>query len=123
MLEPWVDFDIPLENMETKYTKTILGTVPISANIDALRVKLEDEIPESVIGIVNSDKLMNYVYLITLKETFDDVLEVLKEFNFSVVSLLNEEGTPLQAIKKYNEMIIRQENVSKDKTEKLKTCR
>ncbi len=120
MLEPWVDFDIPLENMETKYTKTILGTVPISANIDALRVKLEDEIPESVIGIVNSDKLMNYVYLITLKETFDDVLEVLKEFNFSVVSLLNEEGTPLQAIKKYNEMIIRQENVSKDKTEEIK---
>ena len=65
MLEPWVNFDIPIENMETKYTKTILGTVPISANIDALRVKLEDEIPESVIGIVNSDKLMNYVYLIT----------------------------------------------------------
>ncbi|HCU2818819.1 TPA: V-type ATP synthase subunit I [Clostridioides difficile] len=120
MLEPWVNFDIPLENMETKYTKTILGTVPISANIDALRVKLEDEIPESVIGIVNSDKLMNYVYLITLKETFDDVLEVLKEFNFSVVSLPNEEGTPLQAIKKYNEMIIRQENVSKDKTEEIK---
>ncbi|MFN1913307.1 hypothetical protein ACK2IE_08095 [Clostridioides difficile] len=120
MLEPWVNFDIPIENMETKYTKTILGTVPISANIDALRVKLEDEIPESVIGIVNSDKLMNYVYLITLKETFDDVLEVLKEFNFSVVSLPNEEGTPLQAIKKYNEMIIRQENVSKDKTEEIK---
>lgn len=120
MLEPWVNFDIPLENMETKYTKTILGTVPISANIDALRVKLEDEIPESVIGIVNSDKLMNYVYLITLKETFDDVLEVLKEFNFSVVSLPNEEGTPLQAIKKYNEMIIRQENVSKNKTEEIK---
>lgn len=120
MLEPWVNFDIPLENMETKYTKTILGTVPISANIDGLRVKLEDEIPESVIGIVNSDKLMNYVYLITLKETFDDVLEVLKEFNFSVVSLPNEEGTPLQAIKKYNEMIIRQENVSKDKTEEIK---
>lgn len=92
MLELWVNFDIFIENMEIKYIKIIFGIVFISVNIDVLRVKLEDEILESVIGIVNFDKLMNYVYLIILKEIFDDVLEVLKEFNFLVVLLLNEEG-------------------------------
>lgn len=120
MLEPWINFDVPFEKMETKYTKSVLGTIPTSANVDALRVKLEDEVPESVIGIINSDKLMNYIYLITLKETFDNATEVLKEFNFSIVTLPNSEGTPSQAIKKYNEMIIRQENVSKDKAEEIK---
>lgn len=101
MLSVWYDLDMPLNQMQTKFTRMILGTVAANADVNVIRTELEQNVPTSVINVVHSDKQILYLYVIMHKESFDSVTEILKQFNFSIVSLEETEKTPAQKIKQY----------------------
>lgn len=113
-LSPWSSLNIPLDNLETKFTTTILGTIPTKVNLEDAEIKLVNEAPESTIGIVESDKLSSYIYLISHKAVFDKALDTLKEFGFAPIVFNDCVGTPSEIIKNCGHMIAKSENERSD---------
>lgn len=105
MLLPWVNFDVALGEMSTKYSKTILGTFPASISIDAVRQKLEENAPECILGVVSQDKQLIYAYIVSHKDVFDAVTDVLKDFGFVAVSFNDVKTTPAQAMKNLDKQL------------------
>ncbi len=105
MLLPWASLDVPLGKMETQYSKMILGTFPVGISVEAVREKLDEVAPESVLGAVGSDKQLVYVYLIAHKEVYDSVTEVLKDFGFVFINLHGIARTPADQIKEYEKQM------------------
>ena len=60
-LEPWRDFDLPLENTGTKTSTIFTGVVPIKTNTDNLLNAVLEEAPSAVIQKVSYDKIQNYL--------------------------------------------------------------
>ena len=105
MFIPWLPLDIPQGQLETKHTKTILGTFPIVVNMDLVRQKLSENAPESLAGVVSTDKQLIYAYVIAHKSAFDAASDTLKEFGFVPVSLSRTKGTPAQGIEEIDQHI------------------
>lgn len=112
MLWPWLSLDIPMHDMETKYSKTFLGTFPASVQVDDVREKLEQDARESVLGVVSKDKQLIYTLIVCHKNTYNDVMDVLKYFGFVPVTLPEKDGTPAQGVKKIEKQV---ENTNKEK--------
>lgn len=106
-LEPWRDFDLPLENTGTKTSTIFTGVVPIKTNTDNLLNAVLEEAPSAVIQKVGSDKIQNYLCFICLKEEKPKVLETLRQFSFTSVVLNDNSGTAAEAISKYEKTTAR----------------
>ena len=106
-LEPWRDFDLPLENTGTKTSTIFTGVVPIKTNTDNLLNAVLEEAPSAVIQKVSSDKIQNYLCFICLKEEKPKVLETLRQFSFTAVVLNDNSGTAAEAISKYEKTTAR----------------
>lgn len=106
-LEPWRDFDLPLENTGTKTSTIFTGVVPIKTNTDNLLNAVLEEAPSAVIQKVSSDKIQNYLCFICLKEEKPKVLETLRQFSFTSVVLNDNSGTAAEAISKYEKTTAR----------------
>ena len=106
-LEPWRDFDLPLENTGTKTSTIFTGVVPIKTNTDNLLNAVLEEAPSAVIQKVSSDKIQNYLCFTCLKEEKPKVLETLRQFSFTSVVLNDNSGTAAEAISKYEKTTAR----------------
>ena len=69
---------------------------------------------------VSSDKLQTYLCFICLKEEKPKVLETLRQFSFSVVSLGENIGTAAEATESYTKKIEALQKEIEEKEEKLK---
>ncbi|GFI62559.1 hypothetical protein IMSAG049_01743 [Clostridiales bacterium] len=96
-LEPWMDLDLPLESSGTKTSTVFMGTVPVKTNIDVLLNTVLEETPSAVMQKVSSDKAQTYLCFICLKEEKAKVLEALRQFSFTSVSLGDNAGTAKEA--------------------------
>lgn len=119
-LTPWIKFDLDLGNISTKYSRTILGTIPTTSNIDQVTNKLYDEVPESVIGIINEDKQFRYIFVIVHKDSLYNATEVLREYGFSQVTFGLLEYTPKTEINNIENKINEIQNNRNILIEKLK---
>lgn len=106
MLLPWASLDVPLVEMETQFSKMILGTLPISISVEAVREMLDEAAPESLLGAVGSDKQLTYAYVIAHKDVYDQVTEVLKNFGFVFINLNETKKTPAEGIKEYEKQLL-----------------
>lgn len=111
-LIPWQKLDVPLDGLETHATRMILGTLPASANLAALREKLAEAYPETFLGEVDRDKRAVYAYVIAHKSVADDAAEAAKSLGFSPVAF-DEQGTALSRIQAYETQVatVRQSQV------------
>lgn len=115
IMTPWDAFTIPLDNLETKYTKMILGTIPSKVSLEEVEVKLVQTAPESTIGLINSDKaLVLSAFMVAHKDVYDSALETVKEFGFSPVTFNDAHGTPAEIIKNYTNLIAKSEKERAD---------
>ena len=105
ILLPWASLDVPLHQMETKYSKMVLGTFPTTMKLVQVRPKLEEVALESIVNVVKSDKQFDYCYVIAHKEAYEQTMELLKEFGFVPATLPKVEGTPQQGIKEFENQI------------------
>ena len=90
LLKPWVKFDLKLSELSTKTTRILMGTIPTSVNMDSLRTSLYESIPESLIGVVYSDKQFNYVFIVVHKDYYDSLTDFLRDYNFSLKTHLKK---------------------------------
>ncbi len=97
-LEPWKDFDLPLEMGGTKTSDVFIGAVPIKTNTDNLIKTVLDEAQSAVIQKVSSDKMQTYLCCICLKDEKAKVLEALRQFNFTSINLSGNTGTAKEVI-------------------------
>lgn len=118
LLKPWVNFDIPFDNMESKQTKVFLGTLPATADIGAIREKFNVADIFSLINQLHSDKQFLYCYIIVHKKCLDSALEVLKEYSFSPVGFAEAEKTVRENIAIYEAKAIEIEQKMKTLNEK-----
>ena len=98
ILIPWKNLDLKLGNLSTKYTKTILGTIPVKSNISEIITNLSNSIPECIISKINSDDQLMYVFVTAHKDCFDSVMEFLRNYMFSPVSFSEFKNTPNEEI-------------------------
>lgn len=117
-LEPWKSLDLPLEKTDTKNSYIFMGIVPIKADMSSLLNSVLEKSPSTVIQKVNADKTQIYLFVICLKEEKADILEVLRGFDFSLVTLSENSGTAAEAIDTYyrriqnlNNQILKDENL------------
>lgn len=113
-LAPWVNLNISFQSLNTKFTRTLLGIMPSSTDLEAIEIKLAEVAKEAVIGIVEKDKTNMYVYILAHNSVYDTAIETVKEFGFSPVSFSDEEGAPSDIIKNCGHMIAKSENERND---------
>lgn len=121
MLLPWVSLDVPLHQLETKYSKMTLGTFPTTMKLVQVMPKLEEVALESIVNVVKSDKQFDYCYVISHKESYDQTMELLKEFGFVPATLPKVEGTPQQGIKEFEKQIEQRKAEQAQLAEDIKT--
>ena len=119
-LEPWKDLDLPLDKTETRSSTVFMGTVPAKTNVEKLLTTVLEQAPSAVIQKVSSDKLQIYLCFICLKEEKPTVLEALREFSFSIVSLGDNRGTAAAAMDEYAKRIEELKNEITINEDKLK---
>ena len=106
-LRPWDGFGLPLNLSETASTACTIGTVPGSADMKALETALEEAAPEAQLFTVSSSKEQRYVFLLALKEEYEDALNAVRGFGFAQSSLKSEGRTPEAAIRAARERLDR----------------
>ena len=97
-LEPWGKLDIPLELNETEYVSVIHGVTSAKVQSGQLITAVTDGVPSAIVQEIGADKQQKYFSIIVLKEEKDALYEVLRPFNFSVVPMSEQQGTPTEAI-------------------------
>lgn len=104
-LEPWKELDLPLEYAGTKTSSVFMGAVPAKTNTDTLLNTLLEEVPSAVMQKVSSDKTQIYLCFICLKDERSKALEILRQFDFTTVSLSENKGTAAEAAETYEKRI------------------
>ena len=90
MLLPWASLDVPLHQLETKYSKMILGTFPTTMKLVQVRPKLEEVALESIVNVVKSDKQFDYCYVISHKDSYEQTMELLEKIGMSCEEMKQE---------------------------------
>ncbi len=86
MLTPWVGLDIPMSFQGTKYTKSFIGTLPNTWELDAIYGKLAEFMPLNV-DIISSSKEQTCIFVLCTREQADKVYEALREEEFTLPSI------------------------------------
>ena len=95
-LAPWLDYDVPLEQLKTAKTKTVLGCCPPSVKRDALFAALAEK--NAYVETVFSDKNGVYLAVTYLKAAGVEVESLLSGFGWIPAELSEGEGTPQQLL-------------------------
>ncbi len=99
-LNPWVNYDPPLEITGTGTTALFTGVLPAGVDTEGLSAHLEEEIGTVLFKVVGSDKDMFYTAVLTPEERQDDVLAELKQSGFSQVTFKGMTGTVSENLKR-----------------------
>ena len=111
LLNPWVDYGIPLDMRETHKTIVKAGVTPAGSDVEGL-VKEVDEIPGVVIKLVNSDRDLNYLGIMCLKSVEEQTFGLLKQKGFSEISFKGfENDVPTNLARIEEEKNVLQNNI------------
>jgi len=93
-LKPWMPLDIKFIDIgETKRAVFLIGQVaPLS--FDKFQAELKENVPESVLEMVNKDYQYAYVLVIYLKDRSDEVSRILNKYGFQATSFENLDDAP-----------------------------
>lgn len=92
-LEPWQQLTIPLNETSTLTTTILIGIIPHTSSSGRLKEDLISEAPESYFEKISDDGQQDYILVIYHNSCEENVLKVLKRYNFSKVTFKELEGT------------------------------
>lgn len=121
LLNNWVSFDAPLENLETKFTKSVVGLLDNSSSVDVLMKEFSKQKIDVVIKSIKTDEKFNYIFATSHKSDFVACTDILKQNSFSDVVFNEKTGTISENIKKYEDDILATEKIVKEKEDKKLT--
>ncbi len=102
-LEPWKNLDVPVEQMETKFACSVMGTVAAKTNSTQMKTNILEHVPSVVVEEVGADKQQRYFFFLCLKEEKDALYDALRPFGFIPVTLAETKGTPAELIQSYQQ--------------------
>lgn len=80
-LQPFVDYDVPLKDLEdTEWTKTGVGVIP-TPNYEEFKKRAEDDL--LCFSIISQDKRQTYLFIIFHKTEIETIERWLKELDFN----------------------------------------
>ena len=89
-LKPWETLDIPLEMNETEHALVQLGAAPVKTDTVQMTADVQAAAPSVIVQEVSKDKQQKYYTCIYLKEEKEQLLEALRPYNFSAVTLADQ---------------------------------
>jgi len=117
-LEPWKPLTIPVNTEGTRYTTVLLGVVPAMVDTKKMAEDLKQNIPESELEVINTDKDQSYLFILYYSSYEKQMMEILKQYGFSRVTFKDFHGTAedniqkamgeIEKIKEERERIIKQ---------------
>ncbi|HCT63788.1 MAG TPA: V-type ATP synthase subunit I [Lachnospiraceae bacterium] len=99
-LRPWVQYDLPLDMTGTRFTSIFIGTVPAVTVVEDVERAVSEKSDGAVVYKVSSDEHQSYLSVVCFNEEKNDVLEVLRQNNFTPIAFNEVSG-------KANENIVR----------------
>ena len=114
-LKPWETLDIPMEMNETEHALVQLGAAPVKTDTVQMTADVQAAAPSVIVQEVSKDKQQKYYAFICLKEEKEQLLEALRPYNFSAVTLADQKGTATEAMHRYEKEIEKNEkNIAED---------
>ena len=92
-LAPWLELDVPIGFKGTERTVFATASLPAASDMAEVDTALGAAAPESQLFRVSSDKALNYVALVCLKEEFEAAQEALRPYGFALMSPSSRSGT------------------------------
>lgn len=93
-LTPWIGYDLPMEEKQTKLCAIHKGTFPADRDLDAICRQQEEAFDGFSFQVVSQTKEFSYAAWVSLKENDEELLEVMKENGFTEISFGELTGTP-----------------------------
>ena len=131
-LRPWENFELPLSDKGTKYVAVLLGSVPSSVDMDAMRGAVAEAAEASEIRLLSSDREQHCLEVLVHRSEEQAALETLRTYGFSFSQLRDMTGTvrenllrlqdDLKAISREREQEIAAIIAMGDDTDALKLC-
>lgn len=104
-LKPWEDLRVDFNMEGTKNTSFLLGTLPVKTDFSSVLKELSESLPSVIINSVSEDKQFRYVYAFYFKYDKDELLSILRKYNFNALTKGNEKGTAQEIIEKFEKQI------------------
>lgn len=94
---PYMSYDLPLSYPGTKDSRVILGTFPLSAEIDVMKAALFEQTDRVVVEKISADTTAAYYSIICYAADLDAVLRVLGSHGFARADFTGTAGTAYEA--------------------------
>ncbi len=120
-LTPWEALDVPMSTQSTKTTKTVLGTFPEHFDLESLRLKLADILPDMELcdfEIISKDEKQTCVFAICRNECYDELMTALRKLGFSLPAV-STKNSPKDAIEDLKADILSYEKLIKAYEEEI----
>ncbi len=82
-LLPWKTCPIPLDCAGTKHVAVLFGSLPVTADMDALSAALTEQAEATALFEVSADPAARYIYLFYLRAEEERVFKLLREHGFA----------------------------------------
>ncbi|MBQ7703799.1 MAG: V-type ATP synthase subunit I [Firmicutes bacterium] len=100
MLEPWQDFDVPLDQLETRDTAVLMGALPTVFDPASLEQTVSEVTDRYVMKQVNEDKARRFLAMILPKEEVEDLVPILKDQGLQPLEIKDRSGTVRENMEK-----------------------
>lgn len=104
-LRPWAAYQLPLEQRGTRTTAILLGTLPVTADLDLASGALAEAAEAAQLTPLGEDREQKYVELIVHHSQEQAALEALRAFGFSFSQLKDMTGTVAENIRRLEDQI------------------
>ncbi len=98
MLEPWRNYEVPLDRSSTETITAIFGVLPVAYDMQAAEGAVKSLTERYVMKQINEDKTMRYLAFLVPKKQEDEILGVLKDEGFQALELKGFKGTVTENI-------------------------
>ena len=97
-LSPWRSCPLPLDCPGTKAAAVTFGSLPASADTDALSAALLETVGAAELFPVGADDAARYLYVIYLRSAGEQTLRLLREYGFAAPGFGEASGTAAEGI-------------------------
>ncbi len=120
-LTPWIDMDIPINTVSTKYTKVFIGSLPPEYDEGAVYALIAERAPEvdsADVHIISRDKDQSCIVAVCLDKDADDMHDALRSGGFTRIATYSRK-TPKEKIEQHKSFIVKDKEKIENLTKKL----
>ena len=116
-LNPWLELDIPLDVINTRYTFCYTGSLSSGTDLEKFQEAIQGEFPESALLTGKSDADHHYVMLIGHKSIETEMLSLARAWGWNRIVLRDVEGNAKRSKARLEERL---QSLLKEREEKIK---